>query len=505
LRTAGRQHGRLNPGACRPAVRFARRMQVAPPSEKARSGLNPGPAAADLYRVNSLAPAEPVRVSELLAALSLGLDLAEGQPMGHALRSCLVGMRLADRLGLPVFESRTLYFTLLAQSLGAPGCGPRLRAALGGDDRAALRDLRRVDWSCDLQALRWATTHAAADERAFGRWRRVASLVPTGREALSELFRDVSKRGAAAAERLGLGARVAEAVGALDEHWDGSGQPAGLSGSGIPLIARIASLSRTLDTLTMAVGPRRALAYVRSRRGRWFDPTLVAACEGLESELAQGRDSDEAALRLAVREGEPGSASLLAGQGTLSRYAAVYADLIDSHSAFRIGHSPRVAGMAVVMARHLGWNAGALDRLWCAALLHDIGLFSVPTAILDSPHPLAADAWEAVRLHPYYSRRILEPIPGFADIAEAAAAHHERLDGRGYFRGLRGAQVSPAARLLAVADIYDALTTERPFRAALEPERALTLMRRDRGVGLCPDAMDALAEVMEPGELRRAA
>ena len=449
-------------------------------------------------------PTEPVRVAELLAALSLGPDLAEGEPMGHALRSCLFGMRLAERLSLPVAESRTLYFTLLAHHLGVPGCSPRLHDALGGDDRAAVRDLRRIDWSCDLQALRWAWRHAAADERG-SRATRVASLMPGGRKGLSELHRGVSQRGALAAERLGLGQRVSEAVGAIDEHWDGSGQPHGRSGSGIPLIARLASLAHSLDALTSMAGPAAALEIARRRRGRWFDPTLVEACDGLEGDLAYGRSLDEAGLRLAVRESEPGSASLLAGPGTLARYAAVYADLIDAHSAFRAGHSPRVAGASVAMARRLGWNAPALDRLWCTALLHDIGILSVPARILDSRHPLGSDDWEAVRLHPYYSRRILEPIPGFEDIAEAAAGHHERLDGRGYFRGLRGTQISEGARLLAIADIYDALTTARPFRAALAPEEALLLMRRDRGIGLCPDGMDALAEVMEPGEMLRAA
>jgi HD-GYP domain-containing protein (c-di-GMP phosphodiesterase class II) len=444
-------------------------------------------------------------VSELLASLSLGLDLAEGQPMGHSLRACLIGIRLAERLALPLAEARTLYFTLLAQGLGAPGSGPRLYATLGGDDRLALREFRRIDWSCDLQALRWALAHGAPSERAWSRWSRVGSLLSGGREAIDRWLCETAHRGAAAADRLGLGARVVESVGALDEHWDGSGYPRGASGSGIPFTARLASMARTLDALASALGPAQAVAVTRARRGRWFDPTLVEACDDLAGDLAHGLGLDDAGLRLAVRDGEPGGAALLAGPGTIARFASVYAELIDSHSVFRAGHSTRVAGAAVAMGRQLGWAKPALDRLWCAAQLHDIGLFSVPSRILDSRDPLDAEGWEAVRLHPYYSRRILEPIPGFEDIAEAAAGHHERLDGRGYFRGLRGNQVSEGARILAIADIYDALTTARPFRAALAPERALALMRRDRGIGLCPDGMDALAEVMEPGEARRAA
>ena len=144
---------------------------------------------------------------------------------------------------------------------------------------------------------------------------------------------------------------------------------------------------------------------------------------------------------------------------------------------------------------------------YTAGLLHDLGKLTVPNAILDKPSPLTASEWEVMRMHSYYTERILEHVRGFEWLAFASASHHERLDGSGYCRGLRGEQVPALSRVLAVADIYDALSTRRPYRPALEQDQVLEIMERDREAGLCPVALDALVIALgdEPGLEERAA
>jgi HD-GYP domain-containing protein (c-di-GMP phosphodiesterase class II) len=444
-----------------------------------------------------LRPPDSVRVSELLAALSFSLDLTEGQPMGHALRSCLIGMRLGERAGLSLFERRDLYYALILKDAGCSSNSARVFSLFGGDDRVAKHDLKRVDWSNYLRAAKYAMAHASPGAAWFVRARRIAALAKAGPRLATELVATRCERGADVLTRLGLGVRSAEAVRSLDEHWDGSGQPKGISGAEIPMLSRILCLAQTIEPFLMTDGPHAALDVVRSRSGRWFDPHLSLACEGLEDDLAAWAALDETGLHDAVREAEPGGAALLAGPGTVDRVAHGFAEVIDAKSPFTAQHSHRMAAVALKIAERLGIDAETRRDLERAALLHDLGKLSVPNSILDKPGPLSAAEWEVVRMHPYYTLRILNQIHGFEPLAEVAAAHHERIDGRGYFRGLRGDQLVLEARILATADVFDALTAARPYRPALPEEVALRMMERDRGFGLCPDCLDALWDVLE--------
>jgi putative nucleotidyltransferase with HDIG domain len=449
---------------------------------------------------------ESVRVSEVLAALSFALDLTEGQPMGHSLRSCLIGMRLAERLDLPLQDRRDLYYALLLKDVGCSSNASRVFELFGGDDRAAKQDLRRVDWANYLEAGRYALAHADPGAPWYVRARRVVALARIGPKAADELVETRCTRGAQIVEQLGFGGHVAEAVRALDEHWDGGGKPRGLRAHEIPLLARFLCIAQTIEVFAVLDGPREALEMARARRGKWFDPTLVLACDGLEHELQEWAGMSAGELREAVRESEPGAAALLAGPGALDRIALGFADVVDAKSPFTAAHSYRVSEVALAIAGKLGedpWRRPVLKR---AALLHDIGKLSVPNSILDKPGPLDAGEWETVRLHPYYSMKVLQHIRGFEELANIAGAHHERIDGRGYFQGLAGDQIAREARILATADVFDALSAVRPYRPALARETALGIMERDRGCGLCGDCLDALIEVLnEGGAITRAA
>jgi HD-GYP domain-containing protein (c-di-GMP phosphodiesterase class II) len=442
-------------------------------------------------------PHPAVRVSEVLGALSFALDLTEGQPFGHALRSCLIGMHIARALDLPMSDRRDLYYAALLKDVGCSSNAARVYELFGGDERTVKHDLKRVDWTNYFIAARYAMAHAVPGSSWFARARRVAALAGSGTRVAHEIVEMRCARGGQVIRSLGFGPRVEDTVMALDEHWDGHGRPRGLKGNQIPLLARILSLAQTVEVFSAVDGPRDALAVARARRGTWFDPMLVSACEPLEKDIGIWCGLDDWGMQRAVREVEPGDAALLAGAGTLDRLATGFAAVVDAKSPFTARHSARVTEFALRVAGVLGLPAAEQADLKRAALLHDLGKLSVPNSILDKPAPLSGQEWEIMRLHPYFTQRILDRVEGFQDLAFVASSHHERLDGRGYFRGLRDDQVPLGARILAVADIYEALTAERPYRPALAPEAALKIMERDRAVALSADCLDALARSIE--------
>ena len=448
---------------------------------------------------------ESVRVSEVLAALSFALDLTEGQTLGHSLRSCLIGMRISEHLGLSVGDRRDLYYALLLKDAGCSSHAAQVFALLGGGERIERTAPTRVDWVSYLKAARFGLAHIAPGASWLERAKRIAAFARFGPRVANELVETRSSRGAEIVCRLGFGPGVANAVRALDERWDGSGQPKGVSGQQIPLLARIMCLAQSLEVYTMLDGANGALGVAIQRGGKWFDPQLVALATEYEHELNRLRALDGAALKAEVQEVEPGDAALLAGPGALDRIALGFAEVVDAKSPFTAEHSYRMSDLSIRIAERLGYDSTNLASLRRAALLHDIGKLSVPNSILDKPGPLTNEEWEVVRLHPYYTQRILLHIRGFKQIAHIAAAHHERLDGRGYYRGLKAQQIPLGSQILATADMFDALTAERPYRPALPEETALRIMERDRDTGVNGGCLDALNAALESwdGALKR--
>ena len=206
-------------------------------------------------------------------------------------------------------------------------------------------------------------------------------------------------------------------------------------------------------------------------------------------------------LRDEVSQAEPGHAPLLAGTATLQRVAHVFAGIVDAKSPFTGVHSQRVADVAVAVAGQLGWSKACIEETRSAALLHDLGKLSVPNSILDKPGALDPGEWEIMRMHALYTERILEHVKGFEWFAFASAAHHERMDGTGYCRGLEGESLPELSRVLAVADVYDALSAPRPYRHALSPPEVFAIMDRDGAKGFCPRCYDALKVVTHDGEV----
>ncbi len=463
------------------------------------AALKHGPYGSDTGGVSlpmkRIRPPEIVPLTDVLAALSFALDLTEGQPMGHSLRTNLIAMELAARLDLPLQPRRDLYFAALLKDAGCSSNAAAVFEMFGGNEIAAKRARMTTDWSNDVRAALYAFEHAAPGASWFERAKRVATLARQGQRAAARLVQLRCDRGAEVVLQLGFGNGAANAVRALEEHWDGHGHPNGLRGEQIPVAARVLGLAQILEVFSAQGGPYAALALVQRRSGKWFDPTVVEACRGFEPLLARWGAMTTRELRDEVSLAEPGHASLLAGGATLRRIAHVFAAIVDAKSPFTGAHSQRVADLSVDIAGTLGWSRDRIEETRSAALLHDIGKLSVPNSILDKPGALDPGEWEVMRMHALYTERILEHVEGFEWLAFASAAHHERLDGSGYCRGLDGDLVPDLSRVLAVADVYDALSAARPYRHALSPPEVFAIMERDGAKGFCGDCLDALKSV----------
>jgi len=156
------------------------------------------------------------------------------------------------------------------------------------------------------------------------------------------------------------------------------------------------------------------------------------------------------------------------------------------------GHNTRVAELAVQIGRAMELPTDKLRTLARAGLLHDVGKIGIPDAILNKPGPLDPDEWTVIQRHPALGHEILLRVPSLHREAEIVIAHHERIDGSGYPRGLRGEQIPLEARILAVADTYDVLVSDRPYRQAFNNERAVRILREEAGTHLWEPAVRAL-------------
>ena len=434
-----------------------------------------------------------IRLSRVIGGLSYALDLTEGEPPGHAVRSCVIGMRIADELGLDASTRSHLFYALLMKDAGCSANSARMAALFGTDDHEAKRTAKRSNWSRRLPALVWSLRIVAPEESLRARATRLRAIKDEGQVTRSLMLARCD-RGAEIALLLGLHDQTAEAIRALDEHWDGNGQPYGLSGEEIPLLARIVCLAQTAEIHHGEGGPEAACEVAARRSGEWFDPQLVDALRSCGDDTAFWA----ALARADVSAWEPDDRLLTADDEYLDRIANACTAIIDVKSPWTYRHSDVVSMLAVRIAGALGADEADIADLRRAAMLHDIGKLAISNRILDKPAPLTDREFAQVREHPLITARILERIDGFAHLAPLAAAHHERLDGRGYPHGLRGASLTLPMRVLAVADVFEALTSARPYRPALTVEEALATLRADAPAKLDHDAVEALAGFIVP-------
>jgi HD-GYP domain-containing protein (c-di-GMP phosphodiesterase class II)/DNA-binding CsgD family transcriptional regulator len=419
------------------------------------------------------APSPPLRLAELLASVSLATDLGTGQPLGHALRTCTIAAALAEAMGCGPDEVRTVHQFALLRFLGCTSDASETAAMVGGGDRAINAAMAPVLMGSGREMVGRFVRSVAPGQPRMRRLRLVARGLadPKGTERSLSTHCEVA---AMLARSAGLERPVVDALAHAYERWDGKGFPAGLEGDAIPLAVRIAVVARDADLAAMTGDEPRE--WMHERRGRAYDPAVVDAFGRAGAEVLselEGGDEWEAAL---AREPEPVTT---VGPDTLDAVLAAFADFADLKSPWIRGHSRRVASLAGEAGRLAGLDEAACDDLRRAGLVHDLGRVAVENGIWDKPGPLTTAEWEQMRLHAYYTERILERCRPLASIVAPASSHHERVDGSGYHRSLPAEALSREDRILAAADVLAALTADRPHRRAYGDDDAARTLEAD--------------------------
>jgi HD-GYP domain-containing protein (c-di-GMP phosphodiesterase class II) len=429
-----------------------------------------------------------VRLAEIVALLSLGTDLGLGQPMEHMIRACLIALRLGERLGIDAEQRAVVYYSGL---LAWVGCHTDAyeQAKWLGDDMAVKSEVHYgYDFGRPGPAAAFLLKHIGGAGRPLLERARVgAGFLGDGRRALAEMAENHYLATDELAARLALGAEVRESLRQSYERWDGKGAY-GLKGDQITLSSRLINLADVLEVFRRTGGAEAAVAVAKERSGTQFDPDLVKLlCLGAP-DVFSGLES--ASSWRQVIDAEPALDPALSS-GKLDDILDAVGEFAELKSPWRLGHTRGVAELAAAAGHALGIaDISALRR---SALVADIGHLGVSNTIWDKPAALTPAEMERVRLHPYLTGRMLSFSKALQPLAATAVLHHERMDGSGYPKGLTGDAISPAGRLLAAADVYQALTEPRPHRPAHQPADAAAMLRAEVTAGrLDGDAVNAV-------------
>jgi HD-GYP domain-containing protein (c-di-GMP phosphodiesterase class II) len=415
----------------------------------------------------------------LIAALCLATDLGMRLPFEHGLHSTLFAMRLAERLGV---DSETAYQTYYGCLLFYAGCtaDAEIHADLF-EDGALLAHFTPVMFGTPMQTVggvmrALASPGSARPVQVLQVARKLPMAVRGHRRHLSALCEVAQMLSA----RLGMPSAVRDLFVHLPERWDGKGQPGHLAGGEIPLALRIIHVARDAAFQRLLGGVELAAHVVRERAGGAFDPAVAAVLADHAAEI-MALDDERSAWEETLAN-EPSPRSTLRGEAIEEALAAM-GDFADLASPYLVGHSAGVAQLATAAAHRYGLPAADRVAVTRAALVHDVGRVAVPPHIWQKAAPLTPDEWERVRLHAYHTERILSRSPFLAPLAPVSTGHHERMDGSGYHRGATAAALTPAARLLAAADAYHAMTEPRAHREALAPSQAAELLGEEARAG----------------------
>jgi HD-GYP domain-containing protein (c-di-GMP phosphodiesterase class II) len=395
--------------------------------------------------------------AELVSAFSEGLDLAEGRTMGHAMRVCYIATSLGRSLGLGDSEHSTLFYASLLHDLGVPLVSAELVELIGVNENALFAASPRK--SPEEMA---ADCHAPDPDTIIGAFHRHASL------------------GGAKAMALGLPVEVGEAIASSHENWDGSGYPEGLAANDIPQLSRVLAVadwaeSVIADEQNSLIARRNLVAEIEDVSEIVLDPRLVEQIKVISrsDDFWLGLFAKNLTRSLlSTKPHENGKSGWKAAKSLAQEFAGV----IDSKTPFTKGKSPLVAQVAGQLAEAIGLTPDHVELIEIAGVLHDIGQLSVPARIMGKPDILTLTEMQIMQRHPSYSRLILEALPGMEEVALWVGAHHERPDGKGYPELLSSDLIPLESRIIAVANVYAALTSDRPYRKALSAKDALKVL-----------------------------
>jgi HD-GYP domain-containing protein (c-di-GMP phosphodiesterase class II) len=438
-----------------------------------------------------------VRLAEILGALSLATDLGAGKPMGHAMRACCLGMQVARTLPLTAEQQADLYYSFLLMHSGCTALSLALAPLIQGDELAAIADATLRDASRPLDMLDWMRRFVAPDAPLPARALNILAMLAQSGEAVSDQ-RGACEVAARVAQRLGLPAGVQHTVRHYLERWDGRG-PYGLRGDAIPLTSRLLHLALKLEAFHAARGPAELATWARRQKGTTFDPQLI---ETLLAAIATPEVRDRLAqsdLWATVLELEPVSPDRTIDEEQLDDVALAIADFVDLKSPLTFGQSRETARLAEGIARRMGLPEGEIVVVRRAALVQDLGHVALPAHIVAQPDRLSAADQERLRLHPYFTERVLSRVPALAAVAALAGKHHECLDGTGYPQGLAGSALPTGASILALANAFQERRRAAPGGADADPRPVLSALEPEVGRKYSPAAFAALAQELGAG------
>jgi DNA-binding CsgD family transcriptional regulator len=429
--------------------------------------------------------ASPMRLAHVLDSLALAIELGLGLPSETVPRAAVISERLARAAHLDDEDVVAAYYIAI---LCYVGCTTTSLDTSQAVDELGLGDLLVVtddEFLPELERMLAATmprAHAGAAARALAAW--------FSRPEMAAHHRNHCEAAELLAKRLELGPRVVGGLTHAYERWDGMSSQQLAAGEGISLPMRVVHVAWQVGQESTARGAAEIAQRLRLRAGRSLDPALARLVADDIGYFLAGLDEGDLGQQLL--DAEPGDPILLSGDG-VDRALTCIADFGDLKCPHMIGHSRRVADVAQGAARAASMSSADVDLVTRAALVHDIGRVGVQASLLAKPGPLSRAEHERIRLHSYFTERIFAANPVLAPVGALGAAHHERLDGSGYHRGLHASGLSAAARLLAAANTWCSLTETRPHRPAMtESEAGNAIRARVREGLLDRAAVDAV-------------
>ncbi|WP_230389331.1 HD-GYP domain-containing protein [Vibrio nitrifigilis] len=432
-------------------------------------------------------------LAELISSLTIALDMTEGQPPEHCMRCCWIGMNIGQLLHLSLSDQYDLYFVLLLKDAGCSSNAARICELYATDDRTFKHRYKTVGTSL-TSAINFVIKNAGSGENWRKRISTTIDILKNGSDYAQELIQTRCTQGAEVARELGFSEQVAQGIQYLDEHWDGSGKPNGLEGEHIPLFSRIALLAQVMDVFQSEHDLNAAFEEVENRSGAWLDPHLVALCRQLKETSSFTAALKSSSITPFVLSMSPAQAMIPLDDEYFDSIVAAFGKIVDAKSPFTAGHSARVAVFSTIIAQEMGLDQEDCQWLKRAALLHDLGKLGVSNTILDKPGKLNQEEWAQIQKHAVFTREIIEKISPLKKFAKMAAAHHEKLDGTGYPDGLIAEEISIMTRIITTADIFDAITAERPYRGAIPIPKTLEIMAENVGTAIDETCFNALKQ-----------
>ncbi len=436
-------------------------------------------------------------LAALLCALSFATGLGFGGDIEHGLKSAYLGLQLADGLTLAHEEREAIFYGALLKDTACTACAAGIAAFFPDDEQVSLSQVILIDPSSFREMLGWLSRYVPLDAHFPTRVAKLLSFMAQCGTIVKETMRSHCEVAELFARQLGFSSTVQQTLRFQWERWDGKGMAYGLKGPTVPITARILHMAQVIELTARFTGTSAAESFIREKRGTRFDPEVVDAFLALAQEKDFWKTCEEMTPE-AIMALRPATCADAAWEKQSERVCEALADFVDLKTRETWHHSRTVAQVAESIGACLGLDMYELGRLRCAALVHDVGKVAIPIGILTKGEQRSSSDWETYRLHSYHTQRILERVASLRDLASAAAAHHEWINGQGYHRQLYGEQIPLHGRIIALANSYSRLLQQQGDHQ--QPAEVLRQLHSLVGVQFDSSCYDALVMVLAGGD-----